>query len=178
MIIFDLKKNTCERFEPYGSILLGGEVETLEISKRFDIDFGKVIKKYIPKMIYFTPFKFCPEKSFQFYNDAAGSFYNKDPGGFCAAWSFWWADLRLKYPNIDRNNLLLKAKKIIEKSDNSFKQFIRNYSNFVIKQKALIYKNDKIPLVLQRKLKSTGDVPPWVLRDFVKQFLFPILDDI
>ena len=51
-----------------------------------------------------------------------------DPGGFCVAWSTWYADLRLTNPDIPRDKLLQEGIKAIINDPVSYKTFIRNYS--------------------------------------------------
>ena len=51
-----------------------------------------------------------------------------DPGGFCALWSIWYTDMRLKYPDIKRKKLVSKLLKEIKANNISFKNLIRNYS--------------------------------------------------
>ena len=90
-----------------------------------------------------------------------GSIQKKsDPGGFCGAWSLYFLDLKLSYPDYNTEKLLNKAFTALKNDKNSFRTFIRNYSDFVINQRKKIVKkygynsdfdeNNAIPL-LQNK---------------------------
>jgi hypothetical protein len=51
-----------------------------------------------------------------------------DPGGFCAVWSVWYTDMRLKYYSMDRKKLIKRLIKSIMLQNLSFKIIIRNYT--------------------------------------------------
>jgi len=94
-IIFDVKANTVERFEPHGSSNPPGlnyEPSILDelIESRFKI-FNESIKYYAPK-------DYEPKVGFQLL-DIFESNRKKigDPGGFCALWAIWYVDMRLTY---------------------------------------------------------------------------------
>ena len=63
-----------------------------------------------------------------------------DPGGFCGAWSLYFLDLKLSYPDYNTGKLLSKAFTALQKDKNSFRSFIRNYSNFIISQRSKLVK--------------------------------------
>ena len=162
VIIFDFKKNTCERFEPYG--MLFHKFQTVSFETMLEDALDKELKAYVKlfdkSMTYLPPSKFCPERSFQFYNDYYGSEYYDDPGGFCSIWSLWWTDLRLSNPDIPQHKLIDFSKNKIKKTDLSFKQFIRNYANFIQNNRKQVLKDIKISdemtkTIIKKKLKFT-----------------------
>ena len=175
VIIFDLEKNTCERFEPYG--MLFHKFQTVSFETMLEDALDKEMKAYVKlfdkTMTYLPPSKFCPERSFQFYNDYYGSEYYDDPSGFCSIWSLWWTDLRLSNPDIPQSKLIDFSKNKIKKTDLSFKQFIRNYANFIQNNRKQVLKDIKLSeemtkTIIKKKLKFSQ-------RD---QFLDAILDSL
>ena len=51
---------------------------------------------------------------------------------FCTAWSFWYADLRLKNPNMDSREVIERSMEDIRDIyNNKFRQFIVNYAKFL-----------------------------------------------
>ena len=72
---------------------------------------------YIKNIKYITPNDFLPKIGFQ--NLDSQETYKKiaDPQGFCAIWTIWYVDIRLTYPDIDRDklvsNIIMNIKKQI-----------------------------------------------------------------
>jgi len=129
-IIYDIKANTVERFEPHGSSTPPGlnyEPNILDelIESRF-----KVINE---KIKYYAPKDYEPKVGFQLL-DIFESNRKKigDPGGFCALWAIWYVDMRLTYKNIDCNELTKILIKSIKTQNISVKNMIRNYANNII----------------------------------------------
>ena len=59
---------------------------------------------------------------------------NSDPpGGYCAIWSCWYAELRLANPNKDRKYVIKHALKKLKESDMTLTEYIRNYAEYVAK---------------------------------------------
>ena len=138
-----------------------------------DKEMKAYVKLFDKTMTYLPPSKFCPERSFQFYNDYYGSEYYDDPSGFCSIWSLWWTDLRLSNPDIPQSKLIDFSKNKIKKTDLSFKQFIRNYANFIQNNRKQVLKDIKLSeemtkTIIKKKLKFSQ-------RD---QFLDAILDSL
>lgn len=143
ILIIDRKNKTMERFESYGYGLKKNNLNKYYVFKSFD---SKIDKLY-PSYTYISPEKFCPLDGLQeieeeeIYNNSDIETYS-DPGGFCGVWGIWYAELRLKYPNMDRKKLLNKASKIIMKQKN-LRSYIRNYSGKLNRHKSRILKTLK-----------------------------------
>ena len=101
------------------------------------------------KMKYYTPEDFCPIKGYQLYNNVLGknNTLENDPGGFCAAWSIHYIDLRLSNPDVEPEKLIKRSiDDILKKELNNktksvgglFKRSIRNYSTFIIEENKTI----------------------------------------
>ena len=81
---------------------------------------------------YYPPTLFCPKLGPQKLDSLEKEKYKMgDPGGFCAAWCIWYGNLRLSNPDVDRKTILEEGIKIIETRFNSFRNFIRNYAQFL-----------------------------------------------
>lgn len=136
-IIYDVEKMEMERFEPYG----------YKTPFRFDYDPDKLdnelyekFKEVNSKIIYVKPKDFMPKIGFQLL-DAIEENTSKigDPGGFCALWSIWYADMRLIYSDIERADLVKELIKDIKTNNISFKNIIRNYSKNIVELRDKIF---------------------------------------
>jgi len=168
IMIFDTKKKTIERFETYG----GKQFSDEKIFIDFDNKFDKLITKHI-KYKYLRPKDICPKIGFQLLEERSidhniASIRKGDPGGFCAAWSFWYADLRMTYPNIEQKKLQHKAISIIKNNPITFRKFIRNYAQFILNERNKLYiKLKKIHNIPDTIINKKGVVVP---RDTSAQF--------
>lgn len=81
---------------------------------------------------YIPPKQFCPEAGPQWQQELsdAGNVIGKKVG-FCAAWGFWYADLRLRYPDVQPKQLIDRALTEM-KADRgkTLTQYIVAYSSF------------------------------------------------
>jgi len=127
MIIVDKKRKEAERYEPHGKKhwktynTFGLDIALLEF-------FEKLGFKYI------APTEFCPPKSHQMLEGlekmSKGIKISGEPGGYCVAWSYWYADLRLTYPDMPRQLLIHKSIKELRKNPLTFTQYIANFASF------------------------------------------------
>ena len=60
--------------------------------------------------------------------------YIKDPNGFCTIWSFYLAELRLKYPKLSPEEVYQKAMKNTGETSQKMRQFVRAYSRLFLKE--------------------------------------------
>ena len=143
IIIFDFKKNIVERFEPYGYISSFTSDE-LKVSKEFNKRMLSIINRMNLGLKYNDPFKLV-EKGPQFLEERQAKikkimYKNSDPEGFCGAWSLWYADLRLSNLDIDSKELIERAINSLNdnqknKETKNIREFIRNYSLFLVKER-------------------------------------------
>lgn len=84
---------------------------------------------------YYRPIDYLPKIGFQLLESNEHIIHKKigDPSGFCAAWSLWWTDYRIKHSDIDRKELVIKLINSIKLKNISFKNLIRNYSQNITK---------------------------------------------
>ena len=118
-----------ERFEPYGHGVTTDE--HLKVDKLIE----KAFRSRKINIKFISPYQFIPEKSFQEYEETEGTNKRKDdPGGFCGVWGIWYVNLRLKFPEAKSEDLIKQALKLI-KGKKNFKNFIRNYSAFLVRMR-------------------------------------------
>jgi hypothetical protein len=137
-LIFDKKTYELERFEPYGS---SSPYKFNYNSKLLDSVLNFKFNEIDISIKYVSPDKYLPKIGFQYF-DVYEAKTQKigDPGGFCALWSIWYADMRLSYPDIDRVSLVNKLLKEIKRNNISFKDLIRNYSVNITNIRDTIFK--------------------------------------
>lgn len=197
LMLYDKQTNMLERFEPYGG--------SFNSADDYDTDkIDSVLKQSIDnlsdvllsngiitdKIQYVSPFLICPERGHQKIQEGESQQIPSDPAGFCAAWSIWYANLRLANPNISREKVmqmsidtLRNSKKVkatifqgiigfeTEVPKVSFTQFIRNYSDAIIREAERLFKplgyedvsnaffsDDRVVEVLKREFKRITNV--------------------
>ncbi|ARF11749.1 ankyrin repeat protein [Klosneuvirus KNV1] len=125
-LIFDKKTYEMERFEPYGS---ESPYKFNYNQKLLDNILSFKFTEIDPNIKYISPDNFLPKIGFQYF-DIYEEKTSKigDPSGFCALWSLWYTDMRMKYPDINRKSLVNKLLKEIKFKNISFRHMIRNYS--------------------------------------------------
>ncbi|AVL94899.1 ankyrin repeat protein [Moumouvirus australiensis] len=140
MLIYDINNNILERFDPYGNI---SYPQTLEI----DNYLRKYFKNNIPEIKYVSPKNSARTISFQIYSDelAEENYIENDPGGFCVAWCIWYIETRMNNKKIHPKKLINEMENIINKRNDKFKDYIRDYSNYLDKEKNKILEEFLVP---------------------------------
>jgi ankyrin repeat protein len=136
-LIFDKKTYELERFEPYGS---GTPYKFNYNNKLLDNLLSFKFSEIDNNIKYINPDKYLPKIGFQYF-DIYESKTSKigDPAGFCALWSIWYTDMRMKYPDVNRKSLVNKLLKEIKMKGISFKNLIRNYSHDIIELRDKVF---------------------------------------
>ena len=137
--IVDILNLTYERFEPYG------KSANLTVHRPFNKKIVSIFQEAGFPLKIIDLEKQLPQISFQEIEEreverSIASARNTDPGGFCGVWSVWYVELFLKNTNLNRKELIKKAIKQM-KDENSFRNFIRNYSFHLIKYTKKLLKN-------------------------------------
>ena len=154
IMIFNLQTMTIERFEPYGSSLKQSE------HKQFDSILEKTFNRYLGKKYgkikVINPDLIMNKYSFQTIeeNEIIKGISNhrlSDPGGFCGVWGIWFINMRLKFPEMNTKDFLNKAEDLIKKKYN-FRKFIRNYSQFLIKERRKMLGGESISDIQEKEL--------------------------
>lgn len=124
-LIYDKKKNEIERFEPHGA---GSPQNFYYNPNLLDTILEKRIGYIIKNAKYVRPSDYLPKIGFQLFDVYENVSKIGDPGGFCALWAMWYVDMRIKYKEVQRKDLVEFMIQIIKKKNISFKNLIRNYS--------------------------------------------------
>ena len=145
ILIFDFENNIVERFEPYGFISTFTEEEA-EVSNSFNTRFTRLLKKIDPKLKYIDQ-SILLRKGPQYLEENQVKKHSlleksSDPEGFCGAWSLWYADLRISNPTKEPRELIEIAIDSISQTKN-LREFIRNYSVFLVKERQKFLKKIK-----------------------------------
>ena len=142
--ILDIEYMKLERFEPYGYHYKKEEHEIV------DSKLEEALKKNGIHIEVISPYKIMTSKSFQEIEElevrkGMASLRSTDPGGFCGAWGIWFCDMRLKFPKMSTSSLIDRALSILMKSKDkkSFRNFIRNYSAFLVAERKKILGVDR-----------------------------------
>jgi hypothetical protein len=170
LLFFDFENMTCERFEPYGWISHFTK-EEMAVSNSFNNVFLNFIKslniqKNGQQLTYVDQYKmlkvgpqFIEEEEVEKAHKKLAK--ESDPEGFCGAWSLWLADLVLKQPDKPRYELVKKAINVMKKSDKTLRSFIRNYSQFLVKERHKLLKkirqSNPYNHILRDQLRSLED---------------------
>lgn len=125
-VIYDTKFKTMERFEPHGGISYYAKMDD-KILEFFNIKMGKDFIKQ-----YYEPLDFCPTYSFQSLEVKENMAKEFDPGGFCTTWCYFYLDMRLKYPDIERQNIVKNMIYQLTYNEKSFTEFIRDYGIYLL----------------------------------------------
>jgi hypothetical protein len=137
ILLINFENKMYEIYDPHGK-------PTSKYTKNRKF-FENVLKDVLSTYTYIDIKTLCPEYSFQSMENLQESKYleklEKKYGrefGFCKAWSAFYLDLRLTYPDIDPYMLQISAINEIGKGD--FTEFIVSYIDFISKQYPEYYK--------------------------------------
>jgi ankyrin repeat protein len=134
-IIYDVKNKIVEIFDPnengskYRNHDLNNYLKLL-FENNFDVKF-------------YSSNKINPHNSFQVYDYATpySQSYINDPAGFCLAWCIWYVEMRIINYNINPKILCqIALYKISLIPNETFKSYIRNYSEYLNEYKLSIFK--------------------------------------
>jgi ankyrin repeat protein len=147
-LIYDFVKNETERFEPYGAgfyfrFNYNPDLLDFILESKLKSLFGEDMK-------YFRPKDYLPKIGFQIIDSYENNKYKKigDPGGFCALWCIWYAEMRIQHPEIERIKLVDKLINSFRYYNYSIKNTIRNYSANIINIRDQIFKKANLDINL------------------------------
>lgn len=117
LLLYDKRTNILERFEPYGNI--PNDMNGLD----------NYLMGLFPKFIY----KRFNGIAHQTISNESNITYKKlgDPTGYCLAWTFWFLEKKLKYPDKTSEDIISEnmEKLTLKKSGSSFLDYIRTYAS-------------------------------------------------
>lgn len=125
ILVYDKTTNTMERFEPNGS---EPPFEFYYKPLALDKQIQEYFSTYFSDMKYLRPKDFLPRIGFQSLEEFDTAKRIGDPGGFCVAWSIWYASQRIKHPILPPLKLVKKLIMDIKMKNIMFRNFIRAFS--------------------------------------------------
>jgi hypothetical protein len=145
----------AQHFEPHGR----------ESAAHNDWRMERQLKEYFQRfgVLYAPVYMMCPvglqaiECSF---DDRQCKDVRNDPGGYCAAWSFFFLQTALKFPDMWTDDITTLVGQVLNKDPKAFHKFIINYSQF-------LYKNIEL-MIYQEKIEQLGPAPKHQRRTFVR----------
>jgi len=125
MLLYDSRKNIIERFDPEVG---KGETTYLIGTQYVDDLIGLYFKKDFD-IEYLSPLEWCPIniQTEQEIELEKGNVSGKI-SGFCQAWSFWYADVRLSNPDLNREQVIELAFIELKKRPQTLTEYIISYT--------------------------------------------------
>jgi ankyrin repeat protein len=164
-MIYDIQEKELERFETYGggTSLYGTYYDSALLDEKIEERF----KELDENIKYIKPYDFLPKISFQLM-DISEKTKKKigDPFGFCALWSIWYVDNRIKYKEIPREQLVKILIKDAKAKNISFKNLIRNYAINIIEIRDQILS------------KANMDINDWINEQYTEEQFVSVLSEI
>ena len=159
IIIYDVNNSIIERFDPYGTVPF---IDGISI----DSHLIQLFSNIVPTAEYLSPDDTSQGISFQIFSDEMNksNYVENDPNGFCMAWCLWYTEMRAKNPSVSPRNLIKKSIKNINKKEDKFKDYIRNYSNYLDKKKNRLLEESNMP----SKYWYRRNLPSNYYKDYLK----------
>lgn len=138
LLIYRKQSNVIERFEPHGSEYQDKKVIQDLLLKTID-DFIKklnnsLVKKGVHKVTFINANEVCPYvKGLQGLEEDIEDKLRIEGGGYCAAWSMFFAELALKNQELNSNQIMeIIFRKISTPSGTEYlRKMIRGYVNYI-----------------------------------------------
>ena len=157
VILIDKNDLSYRRFEPYGTSVIP-DIEDLD--NKILTMIHTITKK---KIKCYRPQDYLELARFQSVSNET-NIDNKiqgDPLGFCLAWCLWYIEIKIRNPNLNEKELILKASNKIftEYCDSSspYNDFIRDYAAMLDKEKNLLLKKFGISSIDYYKKSFTDE---------------------
>lgn len=151
ILLFDKNTMEVERFEPYGKN--GYTKKEQKPFTWFDEYFKEWLKGSGLQYKYIST-KNCPSigpqelEEIQLEKNIKNMIEKEtDSGGFCGVWGLLFLDMRLSYPELSTKEVMKILMKLIKDNDKSIRNWIQNYSIFIVNHRNnfinnLNYKNN------------------------------------
>ena len=156
ILLYDFKRLTIERFEPYGDDGMKDKLDSLLME----------VLNNDNKFKYLKPSDFLTKPGYQLLSNENDNnrIKNGDFGGFCLGWCIWYIEHRIRNKSIKPKILNNKTLEKLLKLDDTLIEYIRNYSNKLYNEKFKIAKDDiKIP---EKEISDT-----YLSKEYEKQII-------
>lgn len=127
-LLLDISEKIAERFEPLGQVPFINNSD-------LDIVLRNFFKDFYPSILYLSPRDIVNDISFQTFSMENLNIVFHDPLGFCLAWCYWYIESRISNSTTSPFDLTKKMIYQINKNEFLFKDYIRNYANYLDKKK-------------------------------------------
>jgi ankyrin repeat protein len=130
LLLYNKNTNELERFEPHGGIY-GKQMIDEKLTKYFS--------KLIPNVKYIAPYQYM-KLGFQMFDTNEKSYNTNigDAAGFCLAWTYWYADMRIQFPSIRRDKLIKYIITQINDKNIRYRSVVRNYAANITKLRDIV----------------------------------------
>ena len=127
-LIVDRKNNTAELFEPHGQRFIYNHVTNESIQSYYSL-----LNDFFDGLNYqfIEPSQVCPRRGPQVIYSSSSRLSSEE--GYCEAWSLWYMEIRLKYADIPREELMKSIMDIFSNDPDLALGVIRNYAEILIK---------------------------------------------
>jgi len=150
--IYDIKQNEIEIFDPNGGLQMAENMNYDMYSQFMDNYFrmplfNDISSRYFQNVLRIRkvhfPTEWCPVGIQELEEqDRVQSIEQKqqDFGGYCAAWSIWWLQERLRHPNVHRSQLLVNLTKQFTDQNINLKQWMLDFAKQLSRTKIRLMK--------------------------------------
>lgn len=170
ILFYDKNKHELERFEPYGKSF---PPSFNYIPESLDLQLENLFKNFFDESLkYFKPSSYEPKIGLQLLDTIE---YDKeknigDPGGFCAAWSLWYCEMRITNINVDRSDITNKLINYIRTKRIAFRSIIRSFTKNITDLRDEIL--EKVKLDINEWLNDKYDNKKWnILVNEIKKLI-------
>jgi hypothetical protein len=145
--VYDVNQNEMEVFDPNGGLQFQKKYDSTMyadfLDKYYQLDqFDKQAQNYLKSKLgisnVYMGTQWCPVGIQEIEQQDKPEGYTdkeRDFGGYCAVWSIWWLQQRLKFPDMDRGALLTRLAKEFVDQKVSLKKYIQNFAQKLSKTK-------------------------------------------
>lgn len=126
ILIYDTKKNTLELFDPHGSKTMD-KFKPIQVRILIKIIFDEIS----PDITFLQSYEINPFVGLQTVQTDEKLKMTNEISGYCAAWSFFYFQMRIANPDLSQMTLIRQIKtEIINKGN--FYNMIRNYVKYIL----------------------------------------------
>jgi ankyrin repeat protein len=151
-LIFDKQTGRCEHFEPYGFVYFQEYIDLDEYLKELFMNLTRIYcSEHNIQYSYYGPKFSNIRNGLQMLSSDHLLMYRKigDPQGYCLAWSLWYIESRIKYPEWSYDEIVDQVISELIHTEyngrNIFIDYIRNYSIELDKEKTKLLHEFDIP---------------------------------
>jgi len=138
ILIFNTVRNEVERFEPHGSQTVVPKINSERLNRRIERFVCKLGLglTYIPSNEVQTKIEglqILEGKSPNIGRQYKGQKI-EDPDGYCAPWSYFYADLRLQFPHVSGKHLFQYVETVLGNDPGELRDFIRGQTKLLAEE--------------------------------------------